>query len=132
MTVKRTCKVQPRWAGRAHRFGQAAGARERDVLLLARWPPKAAARAAGGCWRQHVTAGGQWGASLAIAAERRHGPVVRGQQPRPAGPERHAARGAARTNSGIGNSARGSGELWKGALPGCLSQRKGLRVGSCF
>ena len=84
------------WASRAHRFGQAAGAREGDVLLLARWRPKAAAGAPGVCWRQHATAGGQWGASLATAAERRHGPVVRGQQPRPAGPERHAARGAAR------------------------------------
>ena len=83
-------------ASRAHGFGQAAGARERDVLPLARWQPEAAVGAAGGCWRQHATAGGQRGASLASAAERRHGPVVRGQRPRPAGPERHAARGAAR------------------------------------
>lgn len=88
-------------------------------------------RAAGGCWRQHVTAGGQWGASLAIAAERRHvqscGDNSRGQ--RWAGKARRA--GSSQVSSWTQMRGKGSGG-WRCWSRGSADHRRQVnRVPRC-
>lgn len=85
------------FASRLKRSGQTpAGGRfrERDVLLGHR--PWAAASGTDQSERRRASASSQRGAPLAATAERWYSPLVWGQQPGPAGPERRDARGAAR------------------------------------
>lgn len=70
---------------RAHRFRQAAG--RRGTRCTSAGALAAEGRCESGRWLLAATryCRRPVGSILAIAAERRHGPVVRGQQPRPAG-----------------------------------------------
>lgn len=86
------------FASRLKRSGQTpagGGFRERDVFL-GRGPWAAAAAGTDHSERHRAAASSQRGAPLAAAAEQWYSPLVWGQQPGSAGPERRDARGAAR------------------------------------